>query len=154
MQKTNDNHISQGIADKLCGLHNMLDRGTKAFKDSAQSIQNEYTKQTVMSLALESDQYAHELYSQLQSLGLENDMPESADCNALIENIHSVATAQDPDELLAAWNKSESLYEKVYRDILNEYHPYQALRKLISYQLNGLKCGFMKMRLLHQLLYS
>jgi len=155
MEKANPQHVSKRIADKFCSLLTTLNKSTEAFEDNASTLKDKSLKETFMSIAMESNQYAHELSSQLQSLGIEKlAPPETFNCDELVNNIHSAATAPSPKSMLDAWNKSESLFEKAYRDALNEYCPYQGLRKIISYQLNGIKCAFMKMRLTNELLYN
>jgi len=154
MEKANPLFISKPVADKMLSLLFVLNKGTERFKETASAVPNKTLQRIITSIAVESDQYAHELSQHLESIGLEKVPEEEAcDCNELMEHIETVGTANNAESILQAWNKSENIFVKAYRDVLNEYFPYEGLRNMISYQLNGLKCAFMKMRLLNELLY-
>ena len=154
MQKANSMYVSKSVKEKFCSLLSLLHQSSEAFKTVALSIADKGMRRTVTGIAVESKQYEQELLSQLKCLGLEElNPPDKFECKELIEHINRVAVQENAEGVIAAWNKSESFLIKAYREVLNEYFPFQSLRKMIAYQLNGIKFEFMKMRLLNELTY-
>jgi len=152
MQKANPMYVSKSVREKCYSLLSVLNQSADAFASVASSIPDKNLKRTINGIAIESKQYAQELSAQLQSLGIEI-VPKKADCKDLINNIKNVGEQKDTEKLITAWNKSENFFIRVYRDVLNEYFPFESLRRMIAYQLNGIKCEFMKMRLLNGVSY-
>lgn len=142
--------VNRTLAEKFCNLLAVLNRATEEFENTASAIADKNMKRTVTSIAVESSQYANELTSQLQVLGMENFVVSKVNCDELRRSIGTVATASNKESIIDAWNRSEHFLVKAYREVLNEYFPFETLRRMIAYQLNNLRCEFMKMRLLSE----
>jgi hypothetical protein len=65
----------------------------------------------------------------------------------LINNNSTIDIATDK-EIMTECCKTEIYFEKAYRNVLNEYFPDDGLRNMLTYQLNGIKCAFMQLKLL------
>jgi hypothetical protein len=57
----------------------------------------------------------------------------------------------DMDAVFNSCHRMESVFVNAYRDILNQWFPNENLRRVLQYQLNGIKSGFMKLKLFTQL---
>lgn len=139
--------------EKFCALLSFLRQTREKFELVTEEMDNDNLRVTLRGLAVETSQYEHELTSQMQSLNFkDNYIPSIFNCDELLKNIQSIMTAESLKEILETCTKTERYFEKAYRNVLNEYFPYQCLRDMLVYQLNGIKCTFMKMKLLNSIL--
>lgn len=126
---------------KLTQLLKALQEVKKKYEAFAAGIKNTQLHQAIISLAVENNQYASELSSLIRSLGGET------------ESIH---TEEEPKiekkiaekNILGACQKTEMRLMKIYKEVLNESYVYDSLKKMISYQFNGVVCAFHKLKLL------
>jgi uncharacterized protein (TIGR02284 family) len=129
--------------DRLTKLFKAVQEAKKKFELFATGIKNSQLHQAIISLAVENNQYASELKSLIQSLGGETenvDWGKKRD-KAIIEE----------KNILDACEKSEKFLVKIYKEVLDESYVYDSLKKMISYQLNGVTYAFQKLKLLNKL---
>ena len=138
---------SPSIIEKIKRLCNLLWKGTKEYERLYEGIADKELRNTILTLAQESNQYAFELHSQLLTLGGTLERLEADE----IENIKPVVFNNE-DELLTFCSTSEKQMVSAYREVLNESFLNEGLRKMISYQLNGILCSFMQLKLLNSLM--
>ena len=138
------------ISAQLCRLLNFLHHATEEFENLAKKIHDKNIKMSVQEVALETNQYKSELDSHLTSLRIKN-VDDDSDVNSenkkLIADNSLIDIATDK-EIMAECCKTEIYFEKAYRNVLNEYFPDDGLRNMLIYQLNGIKCAFMQLKLL------
>ena len=145
-------NLSINFVDKICGLLNFLRRTREEFELVSEEMDDDHVRMTIRGLALETSQYEQELKSQMNTLEIKHlTLPGIFNYEELLKSIHSIIYATSIREILDTCTKTESFFEREYRTVLNEYFPYQSLRDVLVYQLNSLKCTFMKMKLLNSI---
>ena len=138
------NKIPAFVLEKLDILCKLLKERKTEYEAFACKVNNKELKRTVLTLAQETNQYAHELSSQINIMG------GKSDCLYEIEPIQeSMLMMEDEDDILKSCEVSEKKMIVAYRVILNEPFLHDNLRKLIRCQLNGLTYAFMQIRLLN-----
>ncbi len=130
------------LLEKMNNLCSILWQGKKEYEQVATTMANKDLRITMLTLAQESNQYAHELSSQIHSLGgipeiKKNREPEWPD---------EIKNLNDENKILTWCNKNEKKLIGAYREILNESFLYEELRKMIRYQLNEMLCAFMQVK--------
>ena len=135
------------LLDKLNHLCRLLRQGKKQYEQVAITFDNKDLRSTMLTLALESNQYACELSSQITSLGgiaekEKNNEPELRD---------EIRNLNDENEILTFCKLNEKKMIGAYQEILNESFLYEGLRKMIRYQLNEMLCAFMQVKELNSL---
>lgn len=144
--------INKIISAKLCKLLSFLHQAGEELEKVARKIKDKNIKMSVRSIALETNQYKHELNSQLESLRIKRirniDIMCGVNTAEVLKNNHLNDKTTTDKEIIELCCKSEVNFEKKYRNILNEYFPYHELRNMLVYQLNGIKCAFMQLKLL------
>ncbi len=150
-------NLSATISSKFHGLLSYLTRTKETFEMVADEIEDSNLKTAFNGLSVESSQYADELSVQLKTLGIPYDSPSIF----INEQTNGEAGAGDydpdcneGDEVMNICCTSENNITKAYREILNEYFPFTGLREVMMYQLNALKCAFMKIKLLNATRFS
>ena len=125
--------------DNICRL---LWQGKQEYELVATSISDKDLRRTMLSLAQESNQYACELSSQIQTLGGNPviQKPGNTDPEDEIKNLHG------ENEIVVFCQKNERQMIIAYREILNDSFLYEELRKMIRYQLNQMLCAFMRVK--------
>lgn len=103
-------------------------------------------RSTILTLALESNQYACELSSQIHTLGGQPIM--EAESN---EPTGENRNLSDENEILSFCKMSENKMINAYREILDESSLYEGVRKMIGYQLNEMVCSFKHVKQLNAL---
>jgi uncharacterized protein (TIGR02284 family) len=144
MQTSAQNLAQLHTLNKLTQLLKALQEVKKKYEAFANGIKNIQLHQTIISLAMENSQYATELSSLIRSLGGETE----AIVNMNEENEKGVEKKITEKNILAACQKTEMRLVKIYKEVLNESYVYDSLKKMISYQLNGVMCAFHKVKLL------
>src|SRR5215510_5321695 len=132
--------------NKLCRLSSFLQHASEEFENVATYIRDKEIRMSIRSVALTTKQYTNELNSQLQSLRLKCNIRGVN--NEVINNAYVRSNFTDK-KIIELCCKSEDYFEKAYRSILNEYFPHTGLRDILMYQLNGIKCTFMQLKLLN-----
>ncbi|MEP7319263.1 MAG: hypothetical protein ABI921_10985 [Panacibacter sp.] len=145
-------NIAKPFIEKIYNLLSFLRQTREEFELVTEEMDDDTLRLTLRGFAVETNQYEQELKSQLQTLEIKNvSAPVIENCEELIKNIHSIITAASLKDVLNTCTAAESFFEKAYRNVLNEYFPYQCLRDMLVYQLNGIKYTFMKMKLLNSI---
>ena len=129
---------------KLNTLFKAVQETKKKFESFAAGIKNTQLHQAIISLAVENNQYATELSSLIKSLGGETETIES-------ENTKKTKSKIVEKNILTACEKSEQVLVNIYKEVLEESYIYDSLKKIISYQLNGVSYAFQKIKLLNKL---
>ncbi len=147
--------VNTKIAAKLKVLLSFLNKTSEEFETVAEGIKDKELKMPLLGLAVETNQYEHELTSQLQILKIINiNLFMGNSLKKSLNNIHMAAKSFTETDLFDFCRKSEKSFEKAYRYVLNEYFPYPDLKSMLIYQLNGIKCAFMKMKLFNSLTHE
>ena len=133
------------LLEKMNNLCSMLWQGKKEYEHVALTMANKDLRITMLSLAQESNQYACELSSQIQTLGgvWEIEKIKEPELKDEIKNLNDV------NEILTFCKINEKKMISAYREILNESFLYEGLRKMIRYQLNEMLCAFMRVKQLY-----
>jgi hypothetical protein len=145
--------INKLVSLKLFKLLSFLHNATEGFEIAAEKINDKNIRQSVREVALETNQYKHELNSQMKSLKVKKIKDSDVMNNGIItdetrQNNYNDSTIVTDKEMIQLCCNSEIYFEKAYRNILNEFFPFEELRKMLTYQLNGIKCAFMQLKLL------
>lgn len=128
---------------KLNQLFSALQDVKKKCETFASGIKNQQVYQTIISLAVENNQYATELSSLIRSLGGETETTS-------IEGLKEIKNKPRSEKnILKACEKSEQLLMKMYNDVLKEHYLYDSLKKMIGNQLNGINFSFHRLQLLN-----
>jgi len=144
--------IDKMISAKLCRLLSFLHKAGEEFEKIAQKIKDKNIKMSIRGIIIETNQYKRELNSQLQSLRIKEiksiDIVQNANTEEVLKNNHLNNKITTDKEILELCCQSEANFEKAYRNVLNEYFPFNNLREILIYQLNELKCTFIQLKLL------
>jgi hypothetical protein len=136
---------SPSLLEKMNGVCVLLLQGKKQYERVAATIPDKALSRAVLTLAQESNQYACELSSHMLTLG---GGAISKGKNDLREHESPANVFKDADEALT-FSENEKKMVIAYQEILNESFLYEGLRKMIRYQLNGILCAFMQLKLLN-----
>ena len=133
------------LLEKMNNLCSLLLQEKKEFEQVATTVANKDLRNTMLTLAQESNQYACELSSQIQTLGgvAEIEKIKEPELKDEIKNLNDV------NEILTLCKINEKKMIGAYREILNESFLYEGLRKMIRYQLNEMLCAFMQVKQLY-----
>src|SRR3954447_22458232 len=144
--------INNIIFLKLHNLSSSLKHACNELETIAKQGRDENITLSVRSIAMETKQYIEELNSQQKTIFTSNLSDEI--CNSDISS-HKIRSMNNVDDELVIEEccSTEVYIEQAYRSILNENFQYSGLRDLLKYQLNGIKCAFMKLKLLKSLMH-
>ena len=133
------------LLEKMNNLCCLLLQEKKEFEQVATTVANKDLRNTMLTLAQESNQYACELSSQIQTVGgvAEIEKIKEPELKDEIKNLNDV------NEILTFCKMNEKKMIRAYREILNESFLYEGLRKMIRYQLNEMMCAFMQVKQLY-----
>lgn len=135
------------LLEKMNAICRLLRQGKKEYEQVAIAVEDKDLRSTMLTLAQESNQYAHELSSQMQSLGGIPEMEKIEDP----ELTDDIKNLYDENEILTFCKMNEKKMVGAYQEILNESYLYEGLRKMVRYQLNELLCTFMQVKQLRSL---
>jgi uncharacterized protein (TIGR02284 family) len=138
------------LLEKMNNILSLLWRGKKQYEQVATTISDEDLRCAMLSLAQESNQYAHELSSQIHALGGAPEI-EKNDEAVLSDEIKNV---NDDDQIISFCRKNEKKVVNAYQEILNGSLLYEELRKMMRYQLNEMLCAFMQVKQLISLRFN
>jgi hypothetical protein len=138
------------IIDRLRTLIGKLLESRRVFEQVASTLRHKELQQSVIGLAQESAQYAGELGSQIRALGGET---ERLPGNGSLEVSHEPEDQkweirEDEKATLASCAWKEASIVGAYTELLDEHIPYESLRKMIRYQLQGFLSTFSQLHLL------
>jgi hypothetical protein len=149
------NKIPAFILEKLYILFQLLKERKVEYESFAGKVEDKQLKRTVLSLAQETNQYAIELESQIETMAgarKQTELKNNGDKTLLLQK--STVMFSREDDILTSCEISESKMITAYRNILNEPFLHDNLRKLIRCQLNGLIYAFMQLKLLNASMYK
>ncbi|MBD0284562.1 MAG: hypothetical protein ICV51_22395 [Flavisolibacter sp.] len=135
------------LLEKINGLCGLLWQGKRDYEQAAAVVPDKELSRTILTLALESNQYACELSSQIQVLG--GVSPKEFIYGPSV-NVNT-KMLQDKKGILNFCRMSEWKMVNAYQKILNESHLYDGFTKMIQYQLNGIQRAYMQLKLLNSL---
>jgi hypothetical protein len=141
------NNIPAYMLDKLSLLLELLKERKQEFESFAGKIKNKSLRRTVLSLAQECNQYAHELLGQLET------MTGKVEAYEETKSFQDNVLLSKEGDILHYCQINEKKMIVAYRIILNEPVLNQNLRNLLRNQLNGLTCAFTQIKLLNASLY-
>lgn len=130
------------ILEKLNYLIQVLIDGKNEYESFAGNLDDKNLQRTVLTLAQESKQYATELSCQVEMLGGVLMAPTS---NGITS---PKGKSIQPDDILLSCAAGEKKMIKAYRTVLNEPFLFDFLRQMVQYQLNGIMCAFLQLKLL------
>ena len=138
------------VLSKLEFLLQSLLRARITYEQMASSVKNRQLQQTIVGLALESRQYATELDSYVNTLGMETEKQSTSNDfhGSSSEETEWIFPKEEKDVLRWCAKREKSIVN-VYREILNEPYLYEGIRKMIRYQLNGVMHSFAQLKLLN-----
>jgi uncharacterized protein (TIGR02284 family) len=134
------------VAQKLNSLLDVMHESKRGFESIALQSTDRNFQRALGGLALECSQYINELSNQISSLGAKPISDKTKD--KFIWNQISTKVEKE-DDILNACYGSERIILKAYRDVLNDPSVLHPLRQMITYQLNGMKYAFVKVKLLN-----
>lgn len=140
------NHIPTFVIEKLQLLLALLTERKREFEALARKLENRPLRRTVLELAQECNQYAHELLSQVETLTGQVVYPDEK------EHAEDTTLLSAEDDILQSCQLSEQKVIVAYRSILNEPLLDENLRNLLRNQRQGLTCAFMQIKLLNSTL--
>lgn len=135
------------LLEKMNNLCNVLRQEKKDFEQVASIITNKDLRSIILTLALESNQYACELSSQIHTLGGLPALEEYTEPGSVNEN----KNLSDEEEVLTFCKMNESKMISAYEEILNEPSLYEGLTKMMRYQMNEMVCAFTHVKQLNAL---
>lgn len=143
------------VARQLNDLLDILHELKTGLEQVADSVTDKQLRKTISSVALESNQYAAEITSKIQSLG---GKPHHSDLHRRFnlmgfDQTDGSAVDSEPAALARCYSSENSII-KAYRNFLNEYTPYEDVRSLVRTQLNGILCAFVQLKLVNMALRS
>jgi hypothetical protein len=145
------NKIPAFVLEKLDILFQLLKERKVEYETFAGKVNDKQLKRTVLTLAQETNQYAMELSSQIETMsGRKNQEENNKDTVTMPEVTLMISGEND---ILKSCEVSEKRMIVAYRNILNEPFLHDNLRKLIRSQLNGLTYAFMQLKLLNTSLH-
>jgi len=143
------------VARQLNDLLDILHELKTGLEQVADSVTDKQLRKTISSVALESNQYAAEITSKIQSLG---GKPHHSSLHRKFnlmgfDQTDGSAVDSEPTALARCYSSENSII-KAYRNFLNEYTPYEDVRSLVRTQLNGILCAFVQLKLVNIALRS
>jgi hypothetical protein len=141
--------VNNNVIDKLCGLLYSLTHTKEEFEMVADEVEDCNLKTALNGLSMESSQYASELSMQLKNLGINYRKPALDDLHGSNTMPFDELEAGKGNEVMYICVRNENYLVSAYRNILSEYFPVPGLQDIMMYQLNALKCAFMKIKLLN-----
>ena len=146
--------VTNPVIDKLRGLLYSLTHTKEEIEMVADEVEDCNLRTALNGLSMESSQYASELCMKLKTLGLQFpklSLEELEGSNSMpFEDISN----GNGNELSYICNRNENFIITAYRNILSENFLLPGLRDIMMYQLNALKCAFMKIKLLNSARFS
>lgn len=133
------------LIEKMNIVLRMFRQKKTDFEIAAANVPDASLKNMILTLAQESNQYAAEWQSQIQTLGgkAEGD-PEDV-------QIIADGGLNDDSDILLFCDSNENKMVNAYKEILDLPELYEGVKKMINYQLEGIHSAFMQFRLLGKL---
>jgi hypothetical protein len=141
------------VVTSLSELRGALIESKRKCEEVAHKIGNEQLRKTIINLEQLNIQYAHELDAQIQSLG--GEFKNSTTLFHSQNSSHSGETNINvKKEALNICTKVEYPIIKLYRKILRQPLLNASLKRIIQYQMNGIMCTTLQLKLLSKFLQT
>jgi len=138
--------------DKLCRLLSFLTQLPGKLEMIADEIDNENLRNALCAVANESYQYGMELKTHLKNLKIPAPIEDNHNLEEeVIERSVLNSPKERGKEVSSICESCETFFSNLYTDLLEEYVFNVSLRNMMSYQLLGIKSGFMRIRFLNTL---
>jgi hypothetical protein len=141
--------INNSVIDKLRGLLYSLTLSKEEFEMVADEVEDCNLRTALNGLSMESSQYATELCMQIKALGIKFPKPDLHELDGSNSMTFEDATSKNGYELLYICKRNENYIMTAYHNLLNENITFPGLRDIMLYQLDALKCAFMKINMLN-----
>ncbi len=145
MTTTNAIGNSPMLIEKMNIVLRMFLEKKSDFERAAEQVPDASVKSMILALAQESNQYAAEWQSQIYTLGGKTELDKAEKQDA------SVAHFQNSTDVITFCDSNENKMVNAYKEMLDLPELYEGLKKMISYQLDGIHSAFMQFRLLGSL---
>ena len=132
------------VLESLKKLFSVLQVEKSNFEHAALIAENRQLKDTLIQFLQESNQYLNELKCQIESLG------GDAMINPAEANEKGTLNIHESKDVYDYCGKCENRILLAYREILNQSVIVKELRNMVRYQLNGLLCSFLQLRILKE----
>ena len=141
---------NEKINEKFCRLMLCLTQTTIHFEMIAEEVEDYNLRTALYGVASEGRQYASELNSQLKRLHIDYVLPSINFLRNIVAlNAYPSSPSIKGGEILSICRGNESSLTKSYKDLLNEFSSFPFLEQMMTYQLNGIKNAFERIRLLN-----
>jgi rubrerythrin len=146
MDQFNVTETSPFLIEKMSNVVRILREEKTGYEMAAEHVPDESLKSMILTLAQESNQYAHEWESRINMLsggaGVEIPEPELQ----LAPEVGEIET-----DVVAFCESNENKVTCAFREILDYPGIYEDLKQMVKYQLQGLQSAFLQFRLLNNL---
>ena len=147
--------INYTLQVKLQKLVSFLGQVNRELDAIAEEIDNVNLKTAMITVAVESKQYAREICYQLQHLNISITASHSDQLWKEVEDdINRDTWLVQGGEIATLCTDCEKYFSKLYEDVLAEYFPFKKLKDIITFQLYAARCSFMRIRLLNSLRFD
>ena len=145
MTRSNAIENSPVLIEKMNIVLRMFRQKKNDFELAAANVPDASLRSMILTLAQESNQYATEWQSQIQTMGgkAEGDMEDA--------QIISESGLKGDTDILSFCDSNENKMVNAYKEILDLPELYEGVKKMINYQLDGIHSAFMQFRLLGNL---
>jgi hypothetical protein len=141
------------VITSLTELSKALMEAKRKCEEIERKVRNEQLRKTLINLEQLNSQYARELIAQIQSLGGGNQtMDAGAGPHGSSES--ELREINIRKETLNICSRVEYPIIKLYRKILRQPFLSTSLKKIIQYQMNGVMCTTLQLKLLSKFLNS
>ncbi len=139
---------------KLKELRSALLEGIRKCSEVVLSVNSEPLKKTILTLEQQSSQYANELNSQIQVMGGVVDLNEEKLVAIDTLKIKKSRKENIEEQALKICRKIERSVIGLYKNMLKEELPNDGLKKMIKYQMDGIMCTTLQLKLLSKFLHN
>ena len=148
-------NVIKEIDNKFCRLLSFLNETTINFEMIAEEVEDDNLRTALFGIASESNQYAHEICSQLKRLHIDYAPPLFLSTTTMLTtNTYPLLTNTKGGEILSICKENEYSLTKIYKDLLKEYFTYPSLKQMMIYQLTRIRSAFDRIRLLNSIRFS
>lgn len=145
-------HAPVVVLKKLCRLYDLLFQEKNHFEALANNVFDRASQRLLRGLAQDICQNANELSAQILSMGGDPEKFDQLEFGSATFNEAEApyTNIMMSEEQLKDCADREMEMIKAYRDVLNEFNLYADVRNMLRYQLNGMMCGYLQIKMLNQ----
>ncbi|MBD0289459.1 MAG: hypothetical protein ICV79_29180 [Flavisolibacter sp.] len=136
------------LLKKINDLCDLLRKGKREYEQMAASLPDKEIRQTILTLAQERNQYACELSAQLKIFGVKEAVERPQEQKVAFKYFRNLSAVL----LFCRLRERKTL--RAYRKLLKQSSINQGIQRMIHYQLEGMKCAFIQIKLLSSLKFS